>query len=443
MERAARRIVDKLRSHGHEAFFAGGYVRDLLLRRKPQDIDIATSAVPEQVRRLFSHTNLIGARYGVVQVRLYGHPYEVTTFRTEGPYLDGRRPSSVTFSSPEQDARRRDFTVNGLFYDPTAGRIIDYVRGKPDIRNRIIRTIGRPEDRFAEDKLRMLRAVRFACNLEFTIESATWEAIRQHADEIRLVSWERIRDEILRLLTGPDPSRGLDLLFESGLLGWILPEVEAMRGVPQPPEYHPEGDVYTHTKLALGLLRRPSPELALATLLHDVGKPPTFSLEERIRFDGHVELGARMAAEICRRLRLSNDRTERVVDLVLHHLRFMHVKEMRQSTLKRFLSKQNFRDHLELHRVDCLSSHRDLEGYRFCLEKLRQLEREPPPREPIVRGDDLIALGYEPGPLFKEILRTIEDMRLEGVIATREEALVQIRKLFPLIKATRGTEESH
>ncbi len=436
MERAARRIVDKLRRHGHEAFFAGGCVRDMLLRRKPRDIDIATSAVPEQVRRLFSRTCLIGARYGVVQVRLYGHAYEVTTFRTEGPYLDGRRPSSVTFSSPEQDARRRDFTVNGLFYDPTAKRIIDYVRGKADILKKIIRTIGRPEDRFAEDKLRMLRAVRFACSMDFTIEPVTWQAIRQHADEIKLVSWERIRDETLKLLTGPDPSRGLDLLQESGLLRWIMPEVEAMRGVAQPPEYHPEGDVYVHTKLALGLLRRPSPELALATLLHDVGKPPTFSLEERIRFDGHVELGARMAADICRRLKLSNDRTERVVDLVLHHLRFMHVKEMRQSTLKRFLSKQNFRDHLELHRVDCLSSHRDLEGYRFCLEKLRELEREPPPQEPLVRGDALIALGYKPGPLFKQILRTVEDMRLEGTIRTKEEALEQIRQLFPLTKAT-------
>ena len=436
MERAARRIVDKLRHHGHEAFFAGGSVRDLLLRRKPQDIDIATSAVPEQVRQLFPHSSMIGARYGVVQVRLYGHSYEVTTFRTEGPYLDGRRPSSITFSSPEQDARRRDFTINGLFYDPVAERIIDYVRGRADIHSRIIRTIGRPEDRFAEDKLRMLRAVRFACSLDFAIEPATWEAIREHSGEIKLVSWERIRDEILKLLTGPDPSRGLDLLRDSGLLRWILPEVDAMRGVPQPPNYHPEGDVYTHTKLALGLLRRPSPELALAALLHDVGKPPTYSLEDRIRFDGHVEVGARIAAEICRRLRLSNQQTEHVVDLVLHHLRFMHVKEMRQSTLKRFLSKENFRDHLELHRVDCLSSHRDLEGYRYCLEKLRELEREPPPREPLVRGDDLIDLGYGPGPLFKQILSAVEDMRLEGLVRTREEALEQIRKLFPQSKIT-------
>ncbi len=431
MERAARRIVDKLRRHGHEAFFAGGCVRDLLLRRKSQDIDIATSAVPDQVRLLFPNSSMVGARYGVVQVRLYGHAYEVTTFRTEGPYLDGRRPSSVAFSSPEQDARRRDFTINGLFYDPVTRRIIDYIRGRADIRNRVIRAIGKPEERFAEDKLRMLRAVRFACGLDFTIEPATWEAIREQAGEIRLVSWERIRDELLKLLTNPGSPRGLDLLHDSGLLKWILPEVEAMRGIPQPPEYHPEGDVYSHTRLALSLLRKPSAELALGTLLHDVGKPPTYSMEERIRFDGHVEIGARMAAEICRRLRLSNDQTEHVVDLVLHHLRFMHVKEMRESTLKRFLSKPNFRDHLELHRVDCLSSHRDLEGYRYCMVKLRELERSPLPRVPLIRGSDLIALGYEPGPVFKKILTAIEDMQLEGKVTTREEALKQVGRLFP------------
>jgi poly(A) polymerase len=436
MERAARRIVDKLRRYGHEAFFAGGCVRDLLLRRKPQDIDIATSAAPDQVRRLFSNSTMIGARYGVVQVRFYGHAYEVATFRTEGPYLDGRRPSSVAFSSPEQDARRRDFTINGLFYDPVTRRVIDYVRGRADIRSRIIRAIGKPEERFAEDKLRMLRAVRFACGLDFAIEPATWKAIREHSGEVTQVSWERIRAELLRLLTGPGSPRGLDLLHESGLLKWILPEVEAMRGVPQPPEYHPEGDVYSHTRLALGLLRRPSAELALGVLLHDVGKPPTYSVEERIRFDGHVEVGARMAAEICRRLRLSTDQTEQVVDLVLHHLRFMHVKEMRESTLKRFLSKPNFRDHLELHRVDCLSSHRDLEGYRYCQEKLRELENAPLPRAPLVRGADLIALGYEPGPVFSRILTAIEDMRLEGTVTTREEALEQIRIHFPLQKAT-------
>ncbi len=432
MERAARRIVAKLRRHGHEAFFAGGCVRDRLLRRKPQDIDVATSALPESVAALFPRSSMVGSRYGVVQVRLYGRAYDVTTFRTEGPYLDGRHPTSVAFSSPMQDALRRDFTVNALFYDPITDRVIDYVRGRADVRNRLIRTVGEPAERFNEDKLRMLRAVRFACGLGFRIERGTWEAIRQHAQEITLVSGERIRDEIVKIIIGPDPARGLDLLSDSGLLRWVLPEVEAMRGIPQPPEYHPEGDVYTHTRLALSLLRKPSPVLALATLLHDVGKPPTYSEEERIRFDGHVEIGARMAAEICRRLRLSNDQTERIIDLISHHLRFMHVQEMRESTLRRFLAKPDFRDHLEMHRVDCLSSHRDLDSYKYCMDKLEELRCQPAPLSPLMRGRDLIEMGYEPGPLFSRILRTIEDLQLEGRVRTRDEAAEQVRKLFPI-----------
>ncbi len=432
MERAARRIVAKLRRHGHEAFFAGGCVRDRLLRRKPQDIDIATSALPESVAALFPRSGMAGARYGVVQVRLYGRAYDVTTFRTEGPYLDGRHPSSVEFSSPRQDALRRDFTANALFYDPITDQVIDYVRGRADIRNHLIRTVGQPEERFNEDKLRMLRAVRFACSLGFRIERGTWEAIREHAQQIVLVSSERTRDEIVKILTGPDPARGLGLLSDSGLLHWVLPEVEAMQGIPQPPEYHPEGDVFAHTRLALSLLRKPSLVLALATLLHDVGKPATYSEEERIRFDGHVEVGARMAAEICRRLRLSNDQTEQIIDLISHHLRFMHVREMRESTLRRFLAKPNFRDHLELHRVDCLSSHRDLDGYRYCLDRLEELNHQPVPPLPLMRGRDLIEMGYEPGPLFGQILRTIEDLQLEGTVKTREEAVEHVRKLFPV-----------
>ncbi|NWG12501.1 MAG: CCA tRNA nucleotidyltransferase, partial [Acidobacteria bacterium] len=390
MERAARRIVARLRRHGHEALFAGGCVRDRILRRRPQDIDIATSATPATVAALFPRSSMVGARYGVVQVKLYGRGYEVATFRTEGPYLDGRHPSSVEFATPVQDAHRRDFTVNALFYDPITDRVIDYVRGKADIRNRLIRTVGEPEARFNEDKLRMLRAVRFACSLGFRIEGRTWEAIREHAREITGVSGERIRDEILKILTGPDPARGLDLLSDSGLLRWVLPEVEAMRGVPQPREYHPEGDVFTHTRLALSFLRKPSPTLALATLLHDIGKPPTYAEEERIRFDGHVEVGARMAAEICRRLRLSNDQMEQIVDLIVHHLRFMHVKDMRVSTLRRFMAKPNFRDHLEMHRVDCMSSHRDMDSYRYCLGRLDELSRQPAPLVPLLRGRDLI-----------------------------------------------------
>ena len=439
MRRAAQRIVEKLRLHGHEAFFAGGWVRDFLMRRKPTDIDIATSARPDEVLKLFPNALTVGAQFGVVSVRMYGRSYEVATFRKEGPYLDGRHPSHVAFAGPRQDALRRDFTVNGLFYDPVAARVIDYVRGKRDLQRRLLRAIGKPGERFEEDKLRMLRAVRFACSLGFEIHSDTWEAIRASAASILQVSWERIRDEVLKILTGPAPARGLDLLHESGLLTHILPEVEAMRGVEQPPEFHPEGDVFVHTRMALGLLRRPTPVLALGTLLHDVGKPPTFAVKERIRFDGHVEVGARMAEEICRRLRVSNDETAAVVDLVENHLRFMHVHEMRQSTLKRFLRKPNFADHLELHRVDCLSSHGSLETYRFCKAKLEELRNETlsPPR--LLTGDDLIDLGYAPGPLFREILDAVEDKQLEHAVSTREEAIEFVLANFPRPEAKAHT----
>ncbi len=432
MQNAARRIVEKLRLHGHEAFFAGGWVRDLLLRRRPKDIDIATSARPEQVLELFPNSTAVGAKFGVVQVRMYGHPYEVATFRTEGAYLDGRHPSTVAFSTPDQDALRRDFTVNGLFYDPVAKRIIDYVHGRSDLKRGIIRTIGDPDERFTEDKLRMLRAIRFSCSLGFEIAAETWSSMQRHASGVLQVSWERIRDELLKILTGPVRARGLDLLHDSQLLKYILPEVETMRGIQQPTEFHPEGDVYEHTRNALEILRRPSPALALGTLLHDVGKPPTFALDGRIRFDGHVEVGAQMAEEICRRLRLSNEEIVQVTDLVRHHMRFMHVKEMRESTLKRFLRKANFADHLELHRVDCLSSHRNLDNYRFCIAKLEELKHEPSHLPPLITGRDLIEMGYQPGPIFREILQSVEDLRLENVLSTREEALNHVRRKFPL-----------
>ena len=431
MRRAARRIVEKLRAKGHEAFFAGGWVRDSLLRRKPLDVDIATSALPDEVARIFPNSTPIGAQFGVVQVRTYGHPYEVATFRSEGPYLDGRHPSEVSFVGPKQDAQRRDFTVNGLFYDPVSERVIDYVHGRADLRRRIIRTIGKPSERFAEDKLRMLRALRFACSLRFEIAPETWQAIRDSAAEILVVSRERIRDELLKILTGPDPVRGLNLLHESGLLSHIVPEVESMRGVNQPPEYHPEGDVFVHTRMMLGMMRNPTPVFALGVLLHDVGKPPTFAVKERIRFDGHVEVGAKMAEEICRRLRISNHETQEVVDLVLNHLRFMHVKEMRESTLRRFLSKPNFADHLELHRLDCLCSHGDLESYRFCKARLEAIQREPPLPPPLITGHDLIAMGYQPGPLFKKILSAVEDLQLERTLTTREDALRYVQEVFP------------
>lgn len=432
MQKAALRIVETLRRHGHEAFYAGGWVRDHLLKRRPADIDIATSARPEAVRELFSHSTDIGAHFGVVQVRLYGHAYEVATFRKEGPYLDGRHPSEVTFSTPEQDALRRDFTVNGLFYDPIAKRVIDYVHGRQDLQRRIIRTIGAPHDRFEEDKLRLLRAIRFACSLDFAIDAPTWETMKRLAPSILQVSWERIRDEVIKMLTGPSRGKALDLLHESGLLEQILPEIEGMRGIQQPPEFHPEGDVFTHTRLALDSLRRPSPTLALGTLLHDVGKPPTFSLKERIRFDGHVELGAQMAEAICRRLRLSGEETERIVELERNHLRFMHVHEMRKSTLTRFLRTPYFSDHLELHRVDCLSSHGNLDTYRFCVGKIKELHAQIPPAPPLIKGQDLIDMGYRPGPVFKEILDAVEDLQIESTLRTRSDAVDYVLKNFPL-----------
>jgi len=435
MQRAARRIVEKLRLHGYQALFAGGWVRDFLLRRSAKDIDIATSARPDEVLQLFPRATAIGVQFGVVQVRVYRAAFEVATFRSEDSYLDGRHPSTVTFSGPREDALRRDFTINGLFYDPVTRKVIDYVRGKADIQRRIIRTIGSPNNRFAEDKLRLMRAIRFACNLSFQIERATWDAIRRLAPKILQVSWERIRDELIKILTGPAPDRGLDLLHESGLLRHVLPEVEAMRGIEQPPEFHPEGDVFVHTKLALKMLRRPTPVLALGALLHDVGKPPTFSIKKRIRFDGHVELGAKMAEVICKRLRMSSEETERIVDLVLHHLRFMHVHEMRESTLKRFFRRPDFADHLEMHRADCMSSHRDLSSYWFCKKKFEEFSNAPPSPPPLIRGQDLIDMGYQPGPIFREILTAVEDLQLEGGLGTREEALDYVRRAFPLHKA--------
>jgi len=431
MRRAAQRIVVKLRQHGHESFFAGGWVRDHLLRRKPQDIDIATSAHPEDVLSIFRCATPIGARFGVVQVRMYGHAYDVATFRTEGLYVDGRHPSDVDFSGPEQDALRRDFTVNGLFYDPLADRVIDYVGGVADIRARVLRTIGAPHARFGEDRLRMLRAIRFACNLDFEIEPDTFEAIKLLAPHILEVSWERIRDELLKILTGPTPDRGLDLLHASGLLIKILPEVDAMRDVPQPAEYHPEGDVFVHTGKALGLLRKPSPVLALATLLHDVGKPPTFEIKDRVRFHRHAEVGARIAEDVCRRLRMSNDETARVVALVREHLQFLNLHAMRRSTLKRFLGQAGFEELLELHRVDCLASNGDLNTYRFVREKYEELKLELLPQTPVITGRDLISLGYAPGPLFARILRAVEDYYLENPRLTTEEAREYVCRTFP------------
>ena len=403
--------MEKLRLRGYEAFFAGGWVRDFLLHRRPKDIDIATSALPDEVMRIFPNSRSIGAQFGVIQVSLYSHTFEVATFRSDNPYLDGRHPSSVTFSGPEQDARRRDFTINGLFYDPIAGRLIDYVHGRSDLQGKLIRTIGNPAERFTEDKLRMLRAIRFACSLGFTIGPETWETIRKLAHGILQVSWERIRDELSKIFAGPDPSTGLDLLHRSGLLMRVLPEVA---GLPE--------DGFNHTGAAMALLHKPSAPLAFGTLLHDIGKVQ--------KADEHAEGGAKLAEEICRRLRMSNEEISRIVDLVSTHGEFSQIGAMRESARRKFLTSPNFADHLELHRVNCLSRKRSLETYEFCLQKLQEYNREAAVT-PLLSGEDLIAIGYSPGPIFKEILQSVEDLQLEGALRTREEAIAHIKSAFP------------
>jgi len=430
MRKAARRIVEKLRLHGHEAFFAGGWVRDFLLRRKPKDVDIATDALPDEVCRLFPHSRSVGAQFGVIQVHMYGHTYEVATFRSDRDYLDGRHPSSVAFSGPEQDAQRRDFTINGLFYDPVADRLIDYVHGRNDIQNRIIRTIGDPQARFAEDKLRMLRAIRFACSLDFRIAPKTWNAIQSFAADVLQVSWERIRDELVQIFTGPNPGPGLDLLHESGLLLHVLPEVEAMRGI-MPSVEKPAGmDIFAHARAGLTMLRKPSVPLAFATLLHDIGRPPARFESASDSPENHAQPGVKISREICRRLKMSNEETERIADLVSTHVEFLREKEMPESSLRRIFRRPDFADHLELFRAHCLSYKLSLDAYFKYLERTKGYEQVP--EAPLlVTGDDLIAMGYSPGPIFSRILRTIEDLQLDGVLRSREEALEYVRTAFP------------
>lgn len=425
---AALKVIERLNTVGHQALIAGGAVRDALLSRPVTDIDIATSAPPECVEALFEHTAAVGKQFGVVVVFFEGYSFEVATFRRDDGYVDGRHPSAVSFTDAREDALRRDFTVNALFFDVDSGEVLDFVNGARDLERKVIRTVGDPKSRFGEDRLRMLRAVRFACRLGFELDPETVDEVTRQAAEITQVSQERIRDELIKILTGPSPHRALDLLRDTGLLHAILPEVSAMIGVEQPPNFHPEGDVYVHTRLMLELSNRPSETLALGILLHDVGKPPTFRVAERIRFDGHAEVGAEMSARICRRLRLTADQSAQVVSLVREHLRFIHVREMRESTLKRFLRLPLFEEHLELHRLDCLSSHRDLSNWEFCRRRLAELSQEEIRPEPLLRGKDLIAKGLKPGPEFGNILRELEDLQLEGAIATREQALAWLER---------------
>ncbi|MBI4641411.1 MAG: CCA tRNA nucleotidyltransferase [Candidatus Tectomicrobia bacterium] len=425
----ALQIVQRLRESGFKALLVGGCVRDMVMGEEPKDYDIATDATPQEVMKLFRHAIDVGAQFGVVRILDGDDQFEVATFRTDGLYRDGRHPEHVTFSSEWDDVMRRDFTINGLLYDPIADGLIDYVGGQDDIRRRIIRTIGNPYRRFEEDKLRLMRGVRFSSRYQYTIEAQTFQAMKALAEKITQVSAERIRDELLIMLTQGRADKSLKLLHEVGLLRQILPEVAAMDGVQQPPEFHPEGDVLTHTIMMAGMMANPSPELAMAVLLHDVGKPATFVVKERIRFDGHDKVGAVMAEQICRRLRFSNKSTEQIVELVEDHLRFMHVQRMRSSRLKRFLRKEGFEEHLELHRLDCLASHGKLDSYLFCVEKLQELKEEIKPQK-LISGDDLIEMGFIPGPFFKKILTYVEDAQLDGKVSTREEALCLVGEKF-------------
>jgi poly(A) polymerase len=433
MESVARKIVRRLREAGHQALFAGGCVRDSLMGKTPHDFDIATSARPEQVQALFPRTIAVGAQFGVILVVEEGRDYQVATFRSDGTYLDGRHPRSVSFTTPEGDARRRDFTINGLFYDPIEGKVLDFVGGREDLETRTLRAIGNPAERFAEDKLRLLRAVRFATVLDFTIEADTWNALCAAAETIHDVSAERIRDELVKIFASPQRLRGFDLLDTSGLMEQILPEIEPLRGCEQPPDFHPEGDVFVHTRLMLALLPRDaSVLLVLATLFHDLGKPPTMERDHtgRIRFSGHESVSAQMTEKIMRRLRFSNEEIETTTAMVQNHMVFKDVQNMRVSRLKRFLARPTFDDELELHRVDCLASHGNLDNYEFLKRRDEDLANEPLIPPPLVTGHDLIALGWKPGPKFKTILEAVQVRQLEGILRTREEAISWVEKEF-------------
>jgi putative nucleotidyltransferase with HDIG domain len=436
---AATAILERLRSKGFEAYLVGGCVRDMLMGNSPLDYDVTTAATPPEVLKLFPEALTVGVQFGVVIVPDPAGDVEVATFRSDGIYADGRHPGEVRFSqTAREDVQRRDFTINGLLYDPMADQVLDYVGGQADLRARRLRTIGDPVARFNEDRLRMLRAVRFTARFGFKLDGATLAAIRQWAPQIHEVSSERTRDEIVKILTAGPARAGFELLDDSGLLVEVLPEVKRMQGVQQPPEFHPEGDVWTHTLMMLSGLHAPTPILALGVLLHDVGKPPTFAIRERIRFDNHVEVGARMAEEICQRLRLSTHENQRVVELVRHHLRFKDFPRMKRSTQLRFLRMEGFEEHLELHRLDCIASHGNLTNYELARKMLEDTPQETIKPTPLLRGDDLIAMGHAPGPLFRVMLRAVEDAQLEGRIHNLSEALRLIQEQFPLAGGNRA-----
>lgn len=431
MNSNAEKVVRTLVKAGFTAYYAGGAVRDFLLGKDWKDVDVATDASPDEVQKLFKRvTDLQGKAFGVVRVIEEGEMFEVATFRSEGAYYDGRRPSRVTFVNAEQDVQRRDFTVNGLFYDPIKKKVIDYVEGQADLKKKILRAIGKAEERFSEDHLRILRAVRFAAELDFEIEEKTWKALCKMAEKTRFLAPERVREELNKCFTGKNPQFALDLLDESGLLKIWLPEVAAQKGVEQPREFH-LGDVYFHVRMMMGMLKEPSLELAWSVLLHDIGKPPTYEVDDtgRIRFNGHESVGAKMTRKIMQRLRFSNDQIEAVEACVANHMTFKDVPNMRVSTLKRLLSRPHIEAEMELHRLDCLCSHGSLDVYDFLRKTQAELGEEQIKPPPLVKGGDVIALGVKSGPLIGKLLAAIEEEQLEGKLRTREEALDRLKVL--------------
>ena len=433
MEKTAREIAKSLREHGHIAYFAGGCVRDMVRGLPAKDFDIATNATPAVVQKIFPHTYAVGAHFGVVVVVENGFNFEVATFRSDGAYLDHRHPVEVRFSSPEEDAKRRDFTINGMFFDPEKNEVIDFVGGRTDIQKKIIRAIGDPAARFSEDRLRMLRAVRFATVLDYKIDNETWKALVENAESINEISAERIRDELVKIFLSPQRVCGWDLLDESSLMGVVLPELETMKGCLQPEQFHPEGDVFQHTRLMLELLPESvSVPLVLAVLLHDVAKPVTATVDEtgRIRFNEHDRIGAAMTESIMERLRFSRAEIDAAVEMVRQHMVFKDVPRMRVAKLKRFMARPTFEQELELHRVDCASSHRMMDNYEFLLRKREEFANEPIIPPPLVRGGDLIALGMKPGPKFGEILEAVETRQLEGALKDRQQALEWVKREY-------------
>lgn len=429
--KVAVKILEKLSKKGYTAYFAGGVVRDLVLNKKCKDIDIATNAKPDDIIKLFRKCILVGKQFGVIRVIYYGIEYEIATFRKDTNYIDGRHPEKVEWTDAEEDAKRRDFTINALFFDGINENIIDFVNGMKDIKNKIIRAVGNAEERFEEDKLRILRGIRFSIRLGFKIEKNTLLAIKKYSNKITEVSFERIRDEFKLILTSQNPDKAILLMSKTGILKEILPEIEKLKGVKQTKKFHPEGDVFKHTVLMLKNMKNPTWQLAFAVLLHDVGKPDTMTVSDRIRFNGHDTLGKKISQEICDRFKLSKKDKDNIVDLVNQHMKFINVQKMRVSTLKKFLKAENFNEHLELHKLDCISSHGKIDNYIFCKKKKKEykkdIERE---KLKIIRGKDLIILGLKPGPLFTKILNEIEEMYLEKQLQTKEEAIEHIKNKY-------------